>query len=402
MPQKVTLIRVFVASPEDVSEERASLLDVIRELNQTTAKSHGIRLELVTWETDSYPSAGTDSQAVINEQISDDYDILIGILWKRLGSPTPRAQSGTAEEFSRAYARFQRNPGAVRIMFYFKESAPVALADIDPDQLKQVRQFQEELKQKGILYGTYPQIEGFRSFVRIHLSQHIGDFGKKWGHQTESAQQVGIGSRPSDSQAQLRAAEDEGLFELGERQQELFKESTRITQEMSEAISRLGNKLEERAQELRAAGLTALPPNQLLQIVNRAAQDMDAFSDRMELDVPRFAESYSAAIDAFGRAAAMLPQFGSSGTEMLREALAAVSMLKNGIAVSLRAVPEFRNIIMATPPMTTAINRAKRRVSFVLDGFFRELTRASETAAQVEAVLDKWSTTSLDAGNPPG
>ncbi|MFL6275750.1 MAG: hypothetical protein ACJ74G_11245 [Blastocatellia bacterium] len=47
MPRTQTILRVFVASPGDTTEERASLEDVIQELNTIWSKSLGIHLELL-------------------------------------------------------------------------------------------------------------------------------------------------------------------------------------------------------------------------------------------------------------------------------------------------------------------------------------------------------------------
>ena len=82
------------------------------------------------WETHAYPGISSDAQAVIEKQIGDRYDIFIGLLWVRFGTPTKNAGSGTQQEFEKAYARFQEAPGQIRIMFYFKE-APVSPADLE-------------------------------------------------------------------------------------------------------------------------------------------------------------------------------------------------------------------------------------------------------------------------------
>jgi hypothetical protein len=105
MPTDVTLLKVFIASPGDVAEERGMAESVVQELNRTLCKALCLRLELLRWETDTFPGLGSDSQAVINEQIAEDFDIFVGILWSRFGTPTPRAESGTEEEFNRAVAR---------------------------------------------------------------------------------------------------------------------------------------------------------------------------------------------------------------------------------------------------------------------------------------------------------
>lgn len=91
MPKQISVIQVFVASPSDVQEERNALQSIVNEVNQNTGSSLGIRLELVRWETNATPGFGVDAQDVINKQIGNDYDIFIGILWSRAGTPTHRA-----------------------------------------------------------------------------------------------------------------------------------------------------------------------------------------------------------------------------------------------------------------------------------------------------------------------
>ena len=48
-----------------------------------------------------------DGQDVINRQIEDKYDLFIGIMYTKFGSPTNRAESGTVEEFEIAYKKAQ-------------------------------------------------------------------------------------------------------------------------------------------------------------------------------------------------------------------------------------------------------------------------------------------------------
>jgi len=134
MPRQLTQIRVFVASPSDLAQERQALEDVVRELNLAWSDQLQVVLELVMWETHVSPGISTDAQAVVNEQIRDDFDIFLGLLWSRFGTPTPRAASGTQEEFERALTRHRTDVESVRIMMYFK-TAPVS-PDCDVDQLR--------------------------------------------------------------------------------------------------------------------------------------------------------------------------------------------------------------------------------------------------------------------------
>jgi hypothetical protein len=122
MPRTETVLQIFVASPGDLSDERRALDDVVGELNATWERTLGIRLDLWRWETCGYPGVSSDPQAVINVEVPLDYDIFVGLMWARFGTATPRAGSGTEEEFLAAKARHEGNPSSVHIMFYFKET----------------------------------------------------------------------------------------------------------------------------------------------------------------------------------------------------------------------------------------------------------------------------------------
>lgn len=49
------MLRLVVASPGDVVEEREILEEVVREINRGVARDRSIVVEVVRWETDAYP-----------------------------------------------------------------------------------------------------------------------------------------------------------------------------------------------------------------------------------------------------------------------------------------------------------------------------------------------------------
>src|SRR5258705_13069659 len=117
------VLKVFVASPDDVAEERNALGKLLRDINDVLAylaPDRRLSLELVRYETHAYPDIGAP-QEVINRQIPVDYDIFIGIMWKRAGTPTATAPSGTIEEFNRACER-RKQRYLPRILFSFCEN----------------------------------------------------------------------------------------------------------------------------------------------------------------------------------------------------------------------------------------------------------------------------------------
>ena len=127
---------------------------------------------LSTGKTHASPGIGSDTQDVINQQLPEDYDIFLGVMWARFGTATPRAGSGTEEEFERALTRHHANPRGVRILFYFKRASLPPDA-IDPAQLQKVQAFHGRLKREGILYGDFGSSDDFERLVRQHLTMQL-------------------------------------------------------------------------------------------------------------------------------------------------------------------------------------------------------------------------------------
>ncbi|MBI4491609.1 MAG: hypothetical protein HY690_02315 [Chloroflexi bacterium] len=91
------LIRLFVASPGDVREERDRIHLVVQELNQShgLADQYGLKLEILDWR-DVVSGMGRAEQVILDQLPIDSWDILVGVLWLRFGTPTGGrdAQSG--------------------------------------------------------------------------------------------------------------------------------------------------------------------------------------------------------------------------------------------------------------------------------------------------------------------
>lgn len=164
-------IRLFVASPGDVSKERDMLNVVVQELNTTIAPYRGLFLELVRWETHCTPDCGRP-QAVINAQIGP-YDVFVGVMWKRFGTPTGHAQSGTEEEFRIAYDAWSQN-GYPRILFYFCQKPFMPRHEEELDQCRRVLGFRRELEQKGLVW-EYAEANAFADTIRPHITRLLLD-----------------------------------------------------------------------------------------------------------------------------------------------------------------------------------------------------------------------------------
>lgn len=103
MPKQGITYEILIASPSDVVTEREIVSECTRDWNSAHASS-GTQLRTVRWELDSVPAIGERSQAILNHQLVDDSDILVGIFKARFGSPTGKSPSGTIEEIDRFIA----------------------------------------------------------------------------------------------------------------------------------------------------------------------------------------------------------------------------------------------------------------------------------------------------------
>jgi len=160
----------MIASPGDVEKERAIAREVIHEWNDLHSAEKGIVLLPVGWETHTYPAIGDRPQAIINKQILRDCDLLIGIFWTRLGTPTGVAQSGTVEEIEEHIAS-----GRPTMLYFSKLSA--RSMSIDEDQLAKVQEFKKTCRARGLI-EDYKSRPDFKRKLTSQLSLAISRNGR--------------------------------------------------------------------------------------------------------------------------------------------------------------------------------------------------------------------------------
>src|SRR6185295_4404045 len=119
MSENLKVLQVFIASPNDLVEERRAIKEVADRLNAAFAKQVGVQIQLLGWE-DRLPGYGR-AQAQINEDV-DKADLFVGFLWRRWGSDpgNPKYTSGFEEEFHRAMDRREKS-GSPEISLFFKK-----------------------------------------------------------------------------------------------------------------------------------------------------------------------------------------------------------------------------------------------------------------------------------------
>jgi hypothetical protein len=167
MPELVQLFRVFVAAPSDVDEEHEIIRGQIEQWNRDHGPLSQARVEFTNWRTHSHPAAGSRPQSLINKQVVDKSDIVVGIFNARFGSPTGVADSGTEEEIRRSIKRNKM------VMVYFA-NLPLPRRRKERHEFAQIEGFKHRLG-KNAVYHTYTDMPTFEAAFRQHLAAAMNE-----------------------------------------------------------------------------------------------------------------------------------------------------------------------------------------------------------------------------------
>ncbi len=391
MPKKEVILSLFIASPGDVHLERTAIVNAVSELNLTWSQAFGIRIDVLRWETHTHPDFDSDPQAVINRQIGDEYDIFMGILWTKFGSPTPRAESGTIEEFERVLKRWEKDPKSVSIKIYFKDEA-LSPSAIDGNQLIKINQFKERVSKIGGLYHKFTTTYEFEKMIRIHLGFQIQEWRKRLENSTSFRPAQGKKIEPKTKEFKGKKKEefeDEGFLDLVEKGTEGFKDVADVSNRLTEASQIFTEDMEKTTEELKMMNKSSSELNlkQGKRIIKQAAKNMNEYAKKIELEIPNFRNAYSVALDSYGKATTILKDFGSVDMQSIKDSISTVKSIRESLIGSKRAVQSVQDAISSHPRISTEYNRAKRKVIEMLNNLVKEMSVGINLAGEVEGIM---------------
>lgn len=182
------VLKVMIASPGDVLEERQAIREIILDWNNINAESQQLALMPTGWDTHSFPLMGDRPQAIINEQVAKGCDLLVAVFWTRLGSPTGDFASGTVKEIE-SHLRLGKPA-----MIYFS-SKPVRPESVDGEQYKALKSFKDDCRDRGLI-ETFDSVEEFKTkFVRQLAQTVIRELGDSMP-EVNGSQAAGNPERP--------------------------------------------------------------------------------------------------------------------------------------------------------------------------------------------------------------
>lgn len=164
MKRPVPTLTICVAAPDDVKKERGVIESIVAAWN-ARSDADLPKLDVIYWSKDAYPAAGARTQQILNKQLVDRADILVGVFWSRFGSPTGAYASGTEEEIRRAIQHGKH------VMVYFSDR-PISPSEVESSQYQQITEFRRSFSDTG-LYGSYKTLDGFRNAFSRHLKKVV-------------------------------------------------------------------------------------------------------------------------------------------------------------------------------------------------------------------------------------
>ena len=163
MGQNATLFRIMIAAPGDVKKEKEEVINAIHLWNANHSERESVVLQPLTWEVDVSRGEAEDGQYLIDEQILQKSDLVIGIFWKKLGRKAPDAISYTVGELKKHIKN-----GKQAILFF---KAPPRTSDVNTlEGVKAVIQFKENLKKEfgtDSIYSEFRNISDFNIYARL-------------------------------------------------------------------------------------------------------------------------------------------------------------------------------------------------------------------------------------------
>lgn len=372
--KQIQKIRLFISCPGDIKEEINSVNLIAEEINKTSGRQNDYMLECLHWKLDTYTEVAEDPQEVINNQLDKEYDILVGLVWQKIGSPTKRDKSGTIEEISRAILNKKK------LLIYFKTAPPENLNMINLEELSKVNDFKKELSTKGVLYKEFNSIDSFESLFRINIINLIGDQILPKVSQTISLDITAIDKYAAINELLVEVENkkddtliDLDIFELIEKTMSAFDSVTRTVDSMATTVNDLTVKMQHRTKELNTyTGIKdeRLRMNKVKIVINLFASELDEFNARINNELPTFSENFLPLGPAYAKIFFYASQYDIPETEVIKQS--AISF-KHSVADATQQVAGMLREVMKWPSTNSKFNKSKRETEITLKNLTKEM-----------------------------
>lgn len=404
MPKNITELVVFISSPEDLAAERQVIKSAIEETNPVLRDTLGVQLRSIVWTDDVVPGIGSNAQAVVSSQVDNKYDIYIGLLGSRFGTPTAHAGSGTEEEFDTACQKYIDAPENIRILFYFKTSVE-NLFRCDVGQIERVMKFRGKLCEKGVLYSEFTDKDALLRIIKEHLRRLITE---QWGgtgwkvlspvQQTTAltaSAKIPLSIDCREAQEIEAALDNQDLTEEEDEDDAAGILDAVVAGEaaLQTAITSLGNitalmgtltdRTTQRAVEINDAVAKKNASN-MKAAVDGSAADLSEFARGLRKEIVSFNASFSEALAAVESTLRLYFAEAVADPAQIRNLPIQLGSMIEGMRSGRQSTDFLRDTISSLPGFTSKFKKAKREAARLLADLSAAITISLEKAETIQ------------------
>ena len=185
---------------------------------------------------------------------------------------------------------------------------------------------------------------------------------------------------------------DPGLLDLLDdfsTEMDLAAESMeRIGDSMVEGTEKMEGHADRMDAATKAAGGRGVRPSRLMGMASLIAADMDAHSDKLELEGPEFASRMRSSLAHFVKAVPLLPDFGEDARQEFlqtvepssRSALESIMDLRKSLTEALPSIDSL-------PRLSTKLNASKKRLTKALKGLIAAVDETIDLLSSVQKTM---------------
>lgn len=392
MAYKANIITIFISSPGDVKSERKFAIDEMQSWNQRNSEKTGCFLNPRTWEDVVAPDQDESSQNVINQQIGDSYDVFLGLMWSRFGTPTQAADSGTEEEYDRAIER--KNSGThLNLSFFFKTS-DVPMNLIDADQITKVSAFKKKISAAGCFYKEFSEDIHLSRGLNILFDTIAKNLEKypilERGISTPSDRSVPPSGKQNMSCGNTAGSDEDalGLFDLNDMLEKTSAAIVILVSDWGNEIESLGVAMRDSTDQLDNMSKFGQPDQQLVRKkVAQTAEQLDQFAEFCETKIEEIESEMSELISTLQGIADVSKDFNRTEDD-IDNTCQSIEQLAVGMEGAMDATLSFADSVAALPRLSKEFNKSRARVVSVQKKFLDLMGQNVRDLSEVRSKLN--------------
>lgn len=223
MAYQALILQMLISAPGDVEpKDLAIVRKTVSQWNNNFGKAVGLAVLPVSWTEHAASEFGDRPQALLNGQLVDEADFAIALFRDRLGTPTGKAESGTAEEIS-ILAENEKSVGV-----FVDASLRKPLDSSGLEERQRLATFVAELKEKSLVFD-YSDSAALVGHVNNFLSRSTAKFQQSVEQSKEESSDAGfdpsVGVWPRAEVRELVSTDSRGRLKTN-RKWELVLENT--------------------------------------------------------------------------------------------------------------------------------------------------------------------------------